>query len=108
VEIYGMDYPTPDGTAIRDYIHVSDLARAHTISLDYLGRGGESGAFHLGPGTGSSVREVIAEVRRRSGRDFQMREAPRRAGDPPVLVADARAQAEFSSGRLRSRIFRQS
>jgi len=89
IDIYGTDYPTPDGTAIRDYIHVSDLASAHLLALGHLGSGSESGAFNLGTGVGSSVREVIEEVRRCSGRGFQVREAPRRPGDPPVLVADA-------------------
>lgn len=93
VEIYGSDYPTRDGTAIRDYIHVSDLARAHVLAIEYLGRGGESGAFNLGTGVGCSVREVIDEVRRCAGRAFEVRQAGRRAGDPPELVADAaRAQ----------------
>lgn len=93
IDVYGSDYPTPDGTAIRDYIHVSDLARAHVLALEHLKAGAESGAFNLGTGVGSSVREVIEEVRRCSGRGFQVREAPRRPGDPPVLVADAtRAQ----------------
>jgi UDP-glucose-4-epimerase GalE len=90
VSIFGTDYPTPDGTAVRDYIHVADLAQAHQRALEYLGSGGKSGAFNLGTGTGWSVRQVIEEVRKVSGRDFQVREAPRRAGDPPELVADSR------------------
>ena len=90
VDIYGTDYPTPDGTAIRDYIHVSDLASAHLLAIERLRAGAENGAFNLGTGVGSSVREVIDEVRKRSRRDFQVREAPRRPGDPPELVADAR------------------
>jgi UDP-glucose-4-epimerase GalE len=90
IDIFGTDYPTPDGTAIRDYIHVSDLARAHVIALE---RDGAGGAFNLGTGVGSSVREVIEEVRKCSGRDFTVRETARRPGDPPMLVADAaRAQ----------------
>jgi UDP-glucose-4-epimerase GalE len=88
INIYGTDYATPDGTAIRDYIHVSDLARAHVLALESLARGGASGAFNLGTGNGFSVRQVIDEVRRCAGRDFCVREAPRRAGDPPELVAD--------------------
>jgi UDP-arabinose 4-epimerase len=93
VEIFGDDYPTADGTAIRDYIHVSDLARAHVLAIEYLQRGGESGAFNLGTGVGSSVREVIHEIRRCAARDFEVRQAPRRAGDPPELVASSeRAQ----------------
>ena len=89
IDIYGTDYPTPDGTAIRDYIHVSDLARAHLLALERLGAGAQSGAFNLGTGTGSSVREVVEEVRKHSRRDFPVRHAPRRPGDPPALVADA-------------------
>jgi len=88
VEIYGTDYPTPDGTAIRDYIHVTDLAKAHVLALTYLLEGGESTAFNLGSGSRHSVREVIAAVERVVGRRVRTREAPRRPGDPPVLVAD--------------------
>ena len=89
VEIYGTNYPTPDGTAIRDYIHVADLADAHLRALDYLVGGGESRALNLGTGQGYSVREVINAAGKVSGRPVPFREAPRRAGDPPVLVADA-------------------
>lgn len=89
VEIYGTDYPTPDNTAIRDYIHVTDLAEAHVRALEYLMRGGRSTAFNLGTGRGHSVRDVIRAVERASGRPVPTREAPRRPGDPPVLVADA-------------------
>jgi UDP-glucose 4-epimerase len=88
IEIYGTDYPTPDGTAIRDYIHVTDLADAHVRALDYLERGGGSIAVNLGTGRGSSVREVIATVERIAARPVPQREAPRRPGDPPELVAD--------------------
>ncbi len=93
LDVYGTDYATSDGTAIRDYIHVSDLARAHVLALEHLDGGAESGVFNLGTGMGSSVREVIEEVQKCSGRRVEVRAAPRRAGDPPVLVADAtRAQ----------------
>jgi UDP-arabinose 4-epimerase len=88
VEIYGTDYPTPDGTAIRDYIHVTDLADAHVRALDYLEQGGDSIALNLGTGKGSSVREVIAAVERIAARPVPQREAARRPGDPPELVAD--------------------
>ncbi|MBV8492224.1 MAG: UDP-glucose 4-epimerase GalE [Alphaproteobacteria bacterium] len=88
VEVYGTDYPTPDGTAIRDYIHVTDLAHAHVRALGYLAAGGESAALNLGTGQGCSVRQVIAAVERISGRPVPFREAPRRPGDPPELVAD--------------------
>jgi UDP-glucose-4-epimerase GalE len=89
VEIYGTDYPTPDGTAIRDYIHVTDLADAHVRALSYLADGGESRALNLGTGQGNSVREVINAVGKVSPRPVPFREGPRREGDPPVLVADA-------------------
>lgn len=88
VDIYGTDYPTPDGTAIRDYIHVTDLAQAHVRALERLTHGGESVALNLGVGRGYSVREVIAAAERVSGRTIRARELPRRPGDPPVLVAD--------------------
>ncbi|MGH9403069.1 MAG: UDP-glucose 4-epimerase GalE [Terriglobia bacterium] len=88
VQIYGTDYPTQDGTAVRDYIHVSDLADAHVLGLQYLSKGGESAAFNLGTSKGHSVREVIQTVEKVSGRKVPYREGPRRPGDPPVLVAD--------------------
>lgn len=88
IEIYGTDYPTPDGTAIRDYIHVADLADAHVRALAYLAAGGDSRALNLGTGSGSSVREVIAAVERIGGRKVPQREVARRPGDPPELVAD--------------------
>jgi len=90
VEIYGTDYPTPDGTAIRDYIHVTDLGDAHVRALEHLAAGGQSRALNLGTGHGYSVREVIDAVGKVSSKQVPFREAPRRAGDPPVLVADAR------------------
>jgi len=88
LSIFGDDYPTADGTCIRDYIHVEDLARAHLDALAYLARGGKSAALNCGYGRGSSVREVLACVKKVSGVDFPVRVAKRRAGDPPVLVAD--------------------
>lgn len=91
VEIYGNDYPTPDGTAIRDYIHVTDLADAHVKALSDLAAGGDSMALNLGTGRGWSVREVIAAVERVSGLTVPRREAARRPGDPPELVADPAA-----------------
>lgn len=87
VEIFGTDYDTPDGTAIRDYIHVVDLATAHVRALQYLQNGGESVALNLGTGNGSSVREVIAAVERNTGLTVPYKESSRRAGDPPALVA---------------------
>jgi UDP-glucose 4-epimerase len=94
VSVFGNNYPTPDGTPIRDYVHVADLADAHILSLDYLRRGGDSVFLNLGTGRGYSVLEVIECARQVSGCPIPMRiEAPR-AGDPPRLVADAaRAQA---------------
>ncbi|MGH8221445.1 MAG: UDP-glucose 4-epimerase GalE [Woeseiaceae bacterium] len=86
--IYGTDYPTPDGTCIRDYIHVEDLARAHLAALDYLAGGGANEVLNCGYGHGHSVREVVEAVRRVSGRPVLTRDAPRRAGDPVELVAD--------------------
>ena len=87
LQVLGTDYPTPDGTAVRDYVHVTDLADAHVRALRHLEGEGPSGALNLGTGRGHSVREVIAMVERVSGRKVSARNAPRRAGDPPVLVA---------------------
>jgi UDP-glucose 4-epimerase len=89
IGIFGTDYPTPDGSGIRDYIHVDDLARAHLLALDYLRRGGESTILNCGYGRGSSVREVIAAVARANGAPIAFVEEPRRAGDPATLVAVA-------------------
>jgi UDP-glucose 4-epimerase len=89
VEIYGQDYPTPDGTAIRDYIHVEDLAAAHALSLDYLKGGGRAEFVNLGNGRGFSVLEVIEAGRRVTERAIQTSFSPRRRGDPPALVAAA-------------------
>jgi UDP-glucose-4-epimerase GalE len=88
IAIFGTDYPTPDGTAIRDYIHVQDLAEAHVAALAYLTERRDSAAMNLGTGAGYSVREVIAAAQAVSGRRVPQREAPRRAGDPAALVAD--------------------
>lgn len=89
VSIHGTDYPTPDGTCIRDYIHVADLADAHLRALAALERGAETAAYNLGTGRGHSVREIMAAARRVTGRTIALIEGPRRAGDPPELVADA-------------------
>jgi UDP-glucose-4-epimerase GalE len=88
LDLYGTDYPTPDGTAIRDYIHVTDLAEAHVLALQYLFAGGTSVALNLGTGRGYSVREIIGAVGQVSGCRVLLRERVRRLGDPPVLVAD--------------------
>lgn len=90
VELYGVDYPTPDGSAIRDYVHVCDLATAHFQALRYLCAGGPSGAFNIGTGHGTSVREIIAAVEKVTGRAVPLRIVDRRRGDPPILVADPR------------------
>lgn len=89
VSIYGTDYPTPDGTGVRDYIHVEDLARAHLDALDYLRRGAASTVLNCGYGHGYSVREVLESVQRVAGKPLSIREEPRREGDPPSLVAAA-------------------
>jgi UDP-glucose 4-epimerase len=87
--IYGTDYATPDGTCIRDYIHVNDLAMAHVLALDYLRKGQTSIQMNCGYGHGFSVREVVEAARRVTGIAFKVEEAPRRAGDPPALIADS-------------------
>ena len=89
LQIFGTDYPTPDGTAVRDYIHVADLADAHIRALDYLSGGGDSQPINLGTGTGHSVREVVQAVERAAGHPIKAILQPRRPGDPPFLVADA-------------------
>jgi UDP-glucose 4-epimerase len=89
VSIFGTDYPTPDGTGIRDYIHVQDLAGAHLAALDHLRRKGASAVLNCGYGHGYSVRQVLDSVQRVSGRSLTIREEPRRAGDPAILVAKA-------------------
>lgn len=94
LEIYGDDYPTFDGTAVRDYIHVCDLASAHIGAIEHLLKGGGSDAFNLGTGRGRSVKEVVASVERVGGKRVPHRYGPRRAGDPPELVADPRRAFE--------------
>ena len=89
LEVFGTDYPTPDGSCLRDYIQVSDLAEAHRVALDHLRAGGESLTLNCGYGTGYSVLEVIDTVKRVSGRDFPVRLSPRRPGDPARIVAEA-------------------
>ncbi len=88
IAIYGTDYPTHDGTGVRDYIHVEDLADAHIRALEHLNSGGDAGIFNCGYGHGYSVRQVLDMVQQVSGRRLDIREQPRRAGDPPELVAD--------------------
>lgn len=92
--VFGTDYPTLDGTCVRDFIHVVDIARAHVDGLRYLRDGGRSAVLNVGYGHGASVLEVIETVQRVAGVDFPVRRGPRRAGDPPELVADNRRIAE--------------
>lgn len=89
ISIYGMNYNTPDGTCVRDYIHVSDIARAHVLALDYLVKGGASDAFNLSIEKGFSVRDVISAARAVTGKNIDVRAAAKRPGDPPVLVGSA-------------------
>jgi UDP-glucose-4-epimerase GalE len=95
LSVFGTDYPTPDGTAIRDYIHVTDLGAAHVAALKYLENGGESTGINLGTGTGHSVRQVMQMVEQVSGLPVPANYGPRRDGDAPALVADA-----SNAGRL--------
>lgn len=95
IEIFGTDYATPDGTAIRDYIHVADLARAHVLAMDYLFNGGDNTTLNLGTGKGHSVREVIDSVARITGKEVAAKHAPRRAGDPPILFANSSKAADI-------------
>ena len=98
LEIYGEDYATPDGTCIRDYIHVNDLAEAHVLGLEHLD-GGKSAELNLGTGKGHSVREVISTIERISGREVPKLVSPRRPGDPPKLVADPRRAEKLLTWR---------
>jgi UDP-arabinose 4-epimerase len=93
LKVFGTDYPTADGTAIRDYIHVADLAEAHLLALRRLEKGDHALALNLGTGTGHSVREVIASIEKVSGRKVPRTEVGRRAGDPPSLVAGSEPRA---------------
>jgi UDP-glucose-4-epimerase GalE len=97
LQVFGSDYPTPDGTCIRDYIHVNDLASAHVKALEHLAAGKPSFAVNLGTGTGASVQEVIDAVEKATGKKVSHKKVPRRPGDPPALVANpAKAQALLS------------
>ena len=95
VSIYGNDYDTPDGTCIRDYIHVTDLAKAHILAVEYLMNGGESDIFNLGNGVGYSVKEVIETARKVTGHPIPAKEEARRAGDPARLVASGKKAKEI-------------
>jgi UDP-glucose 4-epimerase len=89
IGIFGTDYDTPDGTCIRDYIHVTDLADAHVLALKYLLDDGKSDSFNLGNGKGFSVKEVVDMAKKITGIDFKVTPKDRRAGDPPILIADS-------------------
>ena len=93
IKMFGTDYPTPDGTCVRDYVHVNDLARAHILALEKMFKDNVSERFNLGSGNGFSVAEIVKEAKRITGIDFTVERAPRRDGDPAVLVADS-AKAE--------------
>ena len=96
ISVFGRDYPTPDGTCIRDYIHIEDLCTAHLLAVDHLVAGGDSRAFNLGNGTGFSVQQVLETVRRVTGHSIPVNDGPRREGDPARLVADsARVRQAF-------------
>lgn len=107
IKVFGTDYPTPDGTCVRDYVHVNDLARAHILALEKMVRDNQSERFNLGSGSGFSVAELIKEAKKITGIDFKVETAPRRAGDPAVLVADSTKaqkvlgwQPEYSLSRI--------
>lgn len=95
LSIFGTDYDTPDGTAVRDYIHVCDLADAHVLGLEYLLKGGTSEVFNLGNGNGFSVREVIETARQITGKEIPVKEVERRAGDAPILVGSSKKAKEM-------------
>jgi UDP-glucose 4-epimerase len=101
LSIYGTDYPTPDGTCVRDYIHVNDLASAHLLALDHLMRTGRTEIMNCGYGHGYSVREVVDAARKIVGNAFSAEETGRRAGDPPALVADSRRLRELTGWQPR-------
>jgi UDP-glucose 4-epimerase len=94
IKIFGNDYPTPDGTCIRDYVHVSDLADAHVAAVKWLAAGGASHSFNLGVGRGFSVAEVVKTSERVTGRSIPTEMCERRAGDPPALVSDSTKASE--------------
>ena len=102
LSVFGTDYPTSDGTCIRDYVHVSDLAQAHTDALAHLLGGGENLAVNIGSGKGYSIRDIIAEIERVTGHKIPLQSQPRRAGDPPIMIADP-ALAEQKLGFVTTR-----
>ncbi|WP_298362264.1 UDP-glucose 4-epimerase GalE [uncultured Litoreibacter sp.] len=107
LSVFGDDYPTPDGTCIRDYIHVCDLARAHVLALDYLMTGKPTIKVNLGSGQGHSILEIIREIEAFTGKPLPVRFEPRRPGDPPILTADSSLAAEVLSFRTEMSSLRQ-
>ena len=101
ISVFGSDYDTPDGTCIRDYIHITDLASAHLAALDYLANDGASAAINLGNGLGYSVLEVIETAREITGKPIEVKMEPRRAGDPSRLIADAKKAREVLGWQTR-------
>jgi UDP-glucose 4-epimerase len=89
LDIFGTDFATPDGTGVRDYIHVSDLVAAHILALEAMRRGAPSNVYNCGYGRGLSVREIVKAVEAMTGKPLPVQEGPRRAGDPPMLIADS-------------------
>lgn len=96
MNIFGTDYPTKDGTGVRDYIHVSDLADAHVKALEYLAKGGNSETLNCGYGHGFSVKEVVSRVKKITGSDFKVNELPRRAGDPAFVISEAKRISQLT------------
>lgn len=100
IKLFGTDYPTEDGTAVRDYIHVNDLVNAHILGVQYLEKGGETTVFNLGTSNGFSVAEIITATKRATNHDIKVVECPRRAGDPAVLIADNHKAKEVLKWKL--------
>lgn len=99
IEVYGTDYDTEDGTCIRDYIHVMDLAEAHRLAMDYLCRGGNNGCYNLGNEKGYSVLEVISTVKKITGKEFPVKYTDRRPGDPPILIGSSKKAKDILGWR---------
>lgn len=106
ISVFGNDYDTKDGTCVRDYIHVNDLAQAHILAMEYLSKGGESNIFNLGNGVGFTVKEVIETARKVTNHTIPIREEERRAGDPSVLIASSEKQGKYLGGNRSMQILR--
>ena len=107
ISIFGNDYDTKDGTCVRDYIHVNDLAQAHILAMEYLRKGNESNIFNLGNGVGFTVKEVVETARKVTGHPIPAKEEPRRAGDPSTLIASSEKAKKFLDGSLNLMTWRQ-